>query len=415
MSGLFPSFARKREVELYAPYTKAAAAVRDFAAGLSPELRERFCCLVADAAQISAWIAGRRTWTALQRELNREGDDTHGAIVTKMVLAEALETALWGAMRAHDGGLYRMALGLVMLRLRLATAWVEPKVVAVRNRVGAMIFDAFDAAEMDPGRPADLDPADFAVAGAEGLDKLVVFLRDRALVPLDRADPVFAEDWAGNEVVRAAYGENIYPGEKSPWSACHNPMLRSVNEIGIHGAEVEVGHLFGTGIVQAVLADLHLAGKTKEHVDMAAVLRLAAEARGLRLAADLEPLAGAAAAGELRNRFHAALAYGRAAAPAFILAAMAAEPRWRTLAGDCPVLPSAPAATISAMLEASGSWPAIVPPEGVTVRAVDQTAEPSAASIRKRNQWTGREFPWYWIVLFLGVMLYGLAVQMGLV
>ena len=61
-----------------------------------------------------------------------------------------------------------------------------------------------------------------------------------------------------------------------------------------------------------------------------------------------------------------------------------------------------------------GSWPAVVPPKDVTVRAVDASEEPKEKAILKRNEWNGRDFKWYWAVLVILLMLYGWAAQVGL-
>jgi hypothetical protein len=90
---------------------------------------------------------------------------------------------------------------------------------------------------------------------------------------------------------------------------------------------------------------------------------------------------------------------------------MAAESRWLALAGDSGAAVAAP---FGAYLEAGGSWPSLVPPEGISVRAADQSAEPTAAQILGRNQWTGRDFKWYWVVAIIALMVYGWAASVGL-
>ncbi|WP_337997162.1 hypothetical protein [Oleispirillum naphthae] len=411
MAELIPSFARKREVANHAVYTEALAAIGKFVQALPEEGRERFFCLVADVARSLAWAAGRRDWVSLLERMTRDGQEEYAVVVRKMGLAESLETALWAAMRAHPQPLFRHALGLVAVRIHLGIAWADRKVLQVRDAAGAMILDAFDAAEISPTQAADLQDEDFRVGGAAEEAQIFSILRETAFSRGMSGDGPFSEPGACNAALRDAFGLDFLPGAKVD-SPCFDMVLRNVNETGVKGAYAAAAKVFSAEDAEGALARLGFSlADVKAHVSVPETLAIAADLWGCRLEARTAPELGAARAAELRRRCHAAFAYGRAATPAFLLLAMLAEGRWLVLAGEGA---DGPAKAISRMLEEGGSWPSIVPPEGVSVRAADREAEPKVAELMERNRWNGRQFKWYWVAVVLAVMVYGWAVSVGL-
>ena len=409
MAELFPSFARKREAANFAAQTKSLEVVRRAVAGLGAEERERFQCLVADAARIVAWGAGRRDWLSLLEATTRHQGEDFTVAIRKMGLAESLETALWLSARAHPQAIGRLALGLVALRLRLGIAWVHDRVLAARDFAGAMILDAFEAAELSPSTVAPLAAEDFRVGAwpemAELFAKLEAPVFDRAM---DRFG-VLTEASAFNQPLRDAF-EIDPPAAGRAGSPCFDLALRNTRETGPKGVRAELTKLFGAEIAAETLTRMNVDVEGRTLVSLPDALTLGATIWGERLERETAPLIGDAAAAELRRRCHAALAYGRATAPALILLAMIAESRWLALAGEGPGRADA----LADFLDTGGSWPAVIPPEGVSVRAADEAAEPLAKTILKRNEWTGREFKWYWAAAVILLMLYGWAVQVGL-
>ncbi len=412
MAELFPSFARKREAINHAVFTKALAAVHKAVQAYSDEERERFFCLVADVARILAWGAGRRDWLSLLETVTRSQQEDFTTAVRKMGLAESLETALWAAMRSHPRGVFRDALALVAIRLHLGTAWVHGEVLAARDGAGAMILDAFDVAELSPTKPAELTAADFCVGastvGGDILAKLADDVFSRAMDP----GTVLTERGAGAKALRDAFDIDPLGLGGRAGSPCYDLALRFNNDTGVKGAFSAAAKVFDEDSAARALERMGVSlADSKKLVEQRAVMSAASEFWGERLEEGVAPLAGAEAAAELRRRCHMALAYGRAVCPAFILLVMAAESRWMTLAGDGAG--TAPAA-LSAYFEAGGSWPSVVPPQGVSVRAVDQDAEPTESQILGRNQWTGRDFKWYWVAAIVLLMVYGWAASVGL-
>ncbi len=409
MAELFPSFARKREVSNFAPQTKALEAVRKAVVGMGEEERDRFHCLVADVARTLAWAAGRRDWLSLLEEVTRQQGEDYGVAVRKMNLAESLESALWVSMRAHPNPVYRLALGLVTLRLRLGIAWVERSVLAARDFAGAMILDAFESAELSPGALAAPAPEDFRVGEWPAVGDLFASVREALFSRAMDRHGVFTEGVATSMALRDAFDIEA-PASGRPASPCFDVPLRNTKETGPKGALSEATKLFDAGIAAATLERLGTTPDARTLVSVPQALTIASEIWGERLEAGAAELVGAEAARELRRRCHATLAYGRATTPAFILLAMIAESRWLTLAGPA----SGNADAIAPILDVGGSWPAVVPPAGVTVRAADEAEEPKEKAILKRNEWTGRDFKWYWAVLVIALMVYGWAVQVGL-
>lgn len=412
MADLFPSFARKREAINHAVFTKALTALRKSVRGLSGEEQERFQCLVADVARTLAWAAGRRDWLSLLDAATRGQNEEFSVAIRKMGLAESLETALWAAMRAQPHGLFRNALALVAIRLHLGTAWVHGEVLHARDAAGAMILDAFDVAELSPSRPADLSAEDFRVGvstlGGDIFESLKDDVFSRAMDP----ETALTERCAGSKALRDAFDIDPPGLGGRAGSPCFDLSLRFTQDTGVKGAFAEAAKLFPEEIAHQALARLGTSvTEVKTLVSQPKTLSVAADIWGSRLEENLVPRIGADAAAELRRRSHAALAYGRALCPAFILLAMAAESRWLALAGDASAGLAAP---FGAYLEAGGSWPSLVPPEGISVRAVDQSAEPTEAQILGRNQWTGRDFKWYWVVAIIALMVYGWAASVGL-
>jgi len=411
MAELIPSFARKREVANHAVYTDALAAIAKFVQSLPEDERDRFFCLVADVAGMLAWAAGRCDWVSLLERTTRAGQEEYAVAVRKMGLAESLETALWTAMRVHPHGCFRFALGLVAVRLHLGIAWADPKVLRARDAAGGMILDAFDAAELSPTAARSLTGEDFRIGvGSTAADlftslSATVFSRD-----MDDAAPL-SEPGACNAALRESFGLDFVPGTKAD-SPCFDLALRNINETGVKGAFAAAAKVFSKGDAETALAGMGFSlDDAKLHVEVPKALSAAAEAWGTRQEAALVPLLGADMAAELRRRCHGALAYGRAVTPAFLLLVMLAEERWLTLAGERA---EGASKAISTMLEEGGSWPSIVPPQGISVRSADRDAEPRIAEIMERNRWTGRQFKWYWVAVILAVMVYGWAVSVGL-
>ena len=409
MASLFPSFARKREVANFAPQTKALEAVRKAVVGMSAEERERFHCLVADVARTMAWAAGRRDWLSLLEVASRQEGEDYSIAVRKMNLAEALESALWVSMRAHPNPLYRLALGLVSLRLRLGIAWVERTVLAARDFAGAMILDAFEEAELSPSALAALGPEDFRIGEWPAVGDLFGSVREAVFSrAMDRHGPL-TESTAPNMALRDAF-EIDPPAGGRPASPCYDVPLRNTKETGPKGALCEASKLFDAEIGAATLQRMGSSPDARTLVSVPEALTIASGIWGERLEAGAAEMLGAEAARELRRRCHATLAYGRSTAPAFILLAMIAESRWLALAGPA----TGHADAIAPILDAGGSWPAVIPPKDVTVRAVDEAEEPKPKAILKRNEWTGRDIKWYWAVLVIGLMIYGWAAKVGL-
>ena len=409
MADLFPSFARKREVTNFAPQTKAVEAVRKAVLAMSDAERDRFHCLVADVARTLAWAAGRRDWVSLMEETTRAMGEDYGIAVRKMNLAESLESALWASMRAHPNPMYRLALGLVTLRLRLGIAWVEKTVLAVRDLAGAMILDAFEGAELSPSELAAPAPEDFRVGEWPAVGDLFAAVRDSVFSRAMDRHGVLTEGVATSMALRDAFDIEV-PAAGRPASPCFDVPLRNTKETGPKGALSEAKKLFDAEIAAATLERMGTTPDARTLVSVPQALTIASELWGERLEAGAADLIGAEAASELRRRCHATLAYGRATTSAFILLVMIAESRWLTLAGAA----SGNAAAIAPILDVGGSWPSVIPPEGVTVRAVDEADEPKEKAILKRNEWNGRDFKWYWAALVIGLMIYGWAVQVGL-
>lgn len=410
MADLFPSFARKREVTNFAPQTKAVEAVRKAVVAMNEEERDRFHCLVADVARTLAWAAGRRDWVSLVEATTREMDEDYGIAVRKMNLAESLESALWVSMRAHPNPMYRLALGLVTLRLRLGIAWVEKSVLAVRDFAGAMILDAFEEAELSPTELAAPAPEDFRVGEWPAVGDLFGAVRETVFSRAMDRHGVLTEGVATSMALRDAF-EIDPPAGGRPASPCFDVPLRNTKETGPKGALSEVTKLFDADIAAATLERLGITPDARTLVSVPHALTIASQIWGERLEAGAADLIGADAAAELRRRCHATLTFGRATTSAFILLVMVAESRWLTLAGPA----TGDAAAIAPILNVGGSWPSVIPPEGVTVRAVDETEEPKEKAILKRNEWNGRDFKWYWAALVIGLMLYGWAIQVGLI
>ncbi|SBV97616.1 hypothetical protein KL86APRO_10907 [uncultured Alphaproteobacteria bacterium] len=409
MADLFPSFARKREAHNFAEQTRALDALRRAVGTLDAEAQERFQCLVADVARTVAWSAGRRDWLSLLEATTRSQGEDFPVAIRKMGLAESLETSLWLTMRAHPQPVARLALGLVAVRLRLGVAWVHERVLAARDLAGAMILDAFETAELSPSAVAELSADDFRVGAwpetGDLFAKLEEVVFDRGM---DRFGPLTAP-LAPNQPFRDAF-EIDPPAAGRAGSPCYDLALRNTKETGPKGVRAEAAKLFGAEIAEETLRRKGVDVDGRTLVSLPEVLTLAATLWGEQLARDTAPLIGEAAAAELRRRCHAALAYGRATAPAFVLLAMVCESRWLALAGEA----QGKADALAEFLDTGGSWPAVIPPEGVTVRAADEAAEPPAKAILKRNEWTGREFKWYWAAAVILLMLYGWAVQVGL-
>ncbi len=409
MADLFPSFARKREVTNFAPQTKALEAVRKAVVGMNEEERDRFHCLVADVARTLAWAAGRRDWLSLLDETTRAMGEDYGIAVRKMNLAESLESALWVSMRAHPNPLYRLALGLVSLRLRLGIAWVERSVLAARDFAGAMILDAFEEAELAPSALAAPAPEDFRVGEWPAVGDLFGAVREAVFSRAMDRHGVLTEGISTSMALRDAFDIEA-PANGRPASPCYDVPLRNTKETGPKGALSEATKLFGPEIAATTLERMGTTPDARTLVSVPEALTVASGLWGERLEAGAAEMIGAEAARELRRRSHATFAYGRATTPAFILLVMIAESRWLTLAGGA----TGSAAAIAPILDVGGSWPAVIPPKDVTVRAVDETEEPKEKAILKRNEWTGRDFKWYWAALVIGLMLYGWAVQVGL-
>lgn len=409
MADLFPSFARKREVTNFAPQTKALEAVRKAVVGMTAEERDRFHCLVADVARTLAWAAGRRDWLSLLEETTRAMGEDYGIAVRKMNLAESLESALWVSMRAHPNPLYRLALGLVTLRLRLGIAWVEKSVLTARDFAGAMILDAFDDAELSASALAAPAPEDFRIGEWPAVGDLFGAVREAVFSRAMDRHGVLTEGIATSMALRDAFDIDP-PAAGRPASPCYDVPLRNTKETGPKGALSEAAKLFNAEIAAATLERLGITPDARTLVSVPQALTIASELWGERLEAGAAEMVGAEAARELRRRCHATLAYGRSTTPAFILLVMIAESRWLTLAGPA----AGKADAIAPILDVGGSWPAVVPPKGVTVRAADEADEPKEKAILKRNEWTGRDFKWYWAVLVIALMLYGWAVQVGL-
>ncbi len=409
MADLFPSFARKREASNFAEQTRALDALRRAVAALGADEQERFQCLVADVARSVAWAAGGRDWLSLLEETTRRQGEDFPVAIRKMGLAESLETALWLSMRAHARPVYRLALGLVALRLRLGVAWVHDRVLAARDLAGSMILDAFDTAELSPAAVAPLSAEDFRVGEWPEVGGLFGALAEPVFSRAMDRFGVLTEACAPNMPLRDAF-EIDPPGTGRSGSPCYDLAMRNTKETGPKGVLAEASKLFGAEIAQETLRRKEVDVNGRVLVSLPEVLTLAAEIWGERLERETAPLLGEATAAELRRRCHAALAYARATTPAFILLAMVAESRWLTLSGDAP----AKADTLADFLDTGGSWPAVIPPRGATVRAVDEAAEPREKDILKRNEWTGREFKWYWAAAVILLMLYGWAAQVGL-
>jgi hypothetical protein len=412
MAELFPSFARKREAINHAVFTKALSALRKSVQGYSDEERERFQCLAADVARILAWAAGRRDWLSLLEVATRGRQEEFSIAVRKMGLAESLETALWAAMRSHPRGLFRNALALVAIRLHLGTAWVHGEVLHARDTAGAMILDAFDVAELSPSKPADLTAEDFRIGtstvGGDIFAKLADDVFSRAMDP----GTVLTERGAPAKPLRDAFDIDPPGLGGRAGSPCYDLPLRFNNETGVKGAFSSAAKVFDEDAAGQALARLGTSvAEVKKLVLQHQVMAIAGEIWGARLQREAAALIGADVAAELQRRCHMALAYGRAVCPAFILMAMVAESRWLTLAGEGGgETPSA----LSTYFEAGGSWPSVVPPQGISVRAADQNAEPTESQVLTRNQWTGREFKWYWVAGIIALMVYGWAVSIGL-
>lgn len=410
MADLLPSFARKREASNFAEQTRALEVLRRAVVALSAEDLERFHCLVADVARSVAWAAGGRDWLTLLEDATRGSGEEFPVAIRKMGLAESLESALWLAMRAHPQPIFRLALGLVALRLRLGVAWVHDRVLASRDLAGAMILDAFEAAEISPSVVAPLAAEDFRVGRWPELgdlfDKVDEPVFSRAM---DRFG-ILTEPGAANGPLREAF-EIDPPGTGRSGSPCYDLALRNTKETGPKGVLAEATKLFGAEIAQEALKRKGIDVDGRDLASLPEALTLAAEIWGERLEREAAPLVGAPAAAELRRRCHAALAYGRATTPAFILLAMIGESRWLALAGEA----AGTADLLADFLDTGGSWPAIVPPKGVTVRAADQAVEPRDKDILKRNEWNGREFKWYWAVAVIVLMVYGWAAKVGLI
>ena len=410
MAEMFPSFARKREAINHAVLTKALTAVRKYVQALPEAERERFFCLVADVACVLAWGAGRRDWVSLMAVTTRVKEESFGDVIRKMGLAESLETALWAAMRAHPHGLFRNALGLVAIHLHLGTAWVHREVLKSRDTAGAMILDAFDVAELSPSRPADLEPEDFQVGAWTDGGPLFTALRDDIFIRSMDPETPLTERGACNTALRDAFDIDPLGGGRAG-SPCFDLSLRFTQEIGVKGALSEATKLFGDDIAKQALARMGVPEAGKALVSQPKALSVASEIWGERLEKGLEPKVGGDCAQELRRRCHMALTYGRATTPAFILLAMVSENRWLILAGTES---AAPSTALDAFLDAGGSWPSLLPPAGVSVRSVDQSADPKEGEILGRNQWTGRDFKWYWVAAIIALMVYGWAVSVGL-
>lgn len=410
MAELFPSFARKREADNHAVYVKALVAVQAYANGLAEPQKERFQCLVADVARILAWGAGRRDWISLTHAATRQQGEEFPVAIRRMGLAESLETALWISMRAHPNTLYRNALALVLVRLHLGTAWVHADVLRARDGAGNLILDAFETAELDPGRAAELTAEEFRVGqwpvGGDIFAAIAesVFSRD-----MDQFSPL-TESSALNGVLRTVFDIDP-PARDRGNSPCYDLALRNMRDIGVKGAVAEVAKIFPADIAQAAVDAIN--PEKAAHVEQGEAMRVAAEMWGLVFRDRVTEIVGADTAAELRRRCHATMTYGRATAPAFILLAMAAESRWLALAGE-DVPAAGRESAMANLLESGGSWPSIVPPADVSVRAADQAEEPPLKAIAGRNNWTGRQFKWYWVVLVLALMLYGWAAKVGL-
>lgn len=409
MADLLPSFARKREVTNFAPQTKALEAVRKAIVGMGDEERDRFHCLVADVARTLAWAAGRRDWLSLLEEVTRQQGEDYSIAVRKMNLAESLESALWVSMRAHPNPLYRLALGLVTIRLRLGIAWVERSVLAARDFAGALILDAFEVAELSPSALAAPSPEDFRVGEWPAIGELFAAVREPVFSRAMDRHGVLTEAIATNMALRDAFAIDPAAGGRQA-SPCFDVPLRNTKETGPKGALCEAGKLFNAEIAAETLTRLGSAPDARELVSVPQALTIASELWGDRLEAGAAEMIGAEAARELRRRCHATLAYGRATTAAFVLMVMIAESRWLALAGPA----TGSDAAIEPILDLGGSWPAVIPPKGVTVRAVDETEEPKEKAILRRNEWNGREFKWYWAALVILLMLYGWAAQVGL-
>ena len=409
MADLFPSVARQREANKFVEQPPALDVLRRAVAALSAEDQERVQCLVADGARVGAWGAGHRAWLSLLEETTRQQGEDFPVAIRKMGLAESLETALWLSMRAHPQPVFRLALGLVAVRLRLGVAWVHERVLRARDLAGSMILDAFETAELSPSALAALDAEDFRVGAWPAVGDLFARLSEPVFSRgMDRFG-VFTEAVATNMPLRDAF-EIDPPATGRAGSPCYDLALRNTRDIGPKGVRAEAVKLFGEEIADETLARKGIDVDARTHVPQPETLSLAAEIWGERLEHRTASELGAEAAAELRKRSHAALAYGRATVPAFIVLAMIAESRWLALAGTG----AGKADALSAFLDTGGSWPSLVPPKAMSVRAADDAAEPTEKEILKRNEWTGRDIKWYWAVAVILLMIYGWAVQVGL-
>jgi len=399
-----PTFARNREVSQQEPYTNALKAVRKHIRSLEGEELERFFCLVADVARILAWGAGRRSWDDLINISTRHDGEEFGPAIRRMGVSESLATSLWLVMRDTPNDNIRFALSLVFVRLQLCIAWIHTRVLEQRDHAGRIIDEAFRVAELDPSHVAELSAEDFVFddwkLGGEIFDKVkdTVFSRN-----MD-TDTVLTEDNAFNDTLRQVFGLDDMLAEGRGHSPSHDTALRNAKEIGVKGALCEMEKLFGEEAAARALENKGIKPDDWILVSQPEMMQEAAKVWAEDYERRLCSMVGADIAAELLRRCQSCFAFGRAMTPAFILLTMLAQKRWDVLAGDSSQTRNK---AIEVMLERGGSWPNIMPPEGVSVRSCYQTSEPTEKEVETRNRWTGRDMKWYVVLVMAGVMVYG--------
>jgi len=379
---------------------------------LSPEDLERFQCLVADIAQVTAWAGGRQSWSGLLEIATRYSGEEFGPAIRRMGLSESLATSLWLVMRDTKNAMLRHALGLVMIRLQLGIAWVHEKVLHKRDQAESMIETAFEVAGLDSHQVIELSPEDFVFDNYALGGELFHKLKDKVYsIDMDE-DTVLTRSNPYNASLREAFGVDNLLALGRGTSPCHDPHLRNTREIGVRGIHCEITKLFGSDIADETLQRRNLKIDDWVLVEQPGMMRAAVTVWGERLEVEFGDLLGADVAKELRRRCHVAFAFGRAITPAFILMPMIAVKRWEMLAGDAGEYRSS---EMEVMMEAGGSWPSILPPEDMSVRSVYKDREPTQKQADVRNRWNGRQMKWYYVAVLCGVMFFGWMVDSGLV
>ncbi len=399
-----PHFALNRELAHQAPYTKSLKSIRSYFLKLSMEDRERFYCLVADVARIMAWGAGRRSWAELMEVSTRYDGEEFGVSVRRMGLCESLATSLWLIMRKTNNAMQLNAMGLVLVRLQLGVAWAHTRVMDQKNIAGAFIEEAFQKAEIPVDEVADLSASDFVFDDWTVGGELFTKLEGTVFTPDMDNESVLTENNAFNDTLRQAFEVDDWLPDGRGHSPSFDPGLRNTRETGVKGVYCELEKLFGTEVAADTLAQHGYKVDDWKLVEQTTMMNAALKLWGDQFSGRVRVLIGDAPTSELLNRCYTAFAFGRAITPAFILLAMAAEKRWELLAGQ-----SGPSNSrqLKAMLDHGGSWPSILPPEGVGVASIYKSKEPTQKEVDARNRWTGREINLYLALALLAFMFWG--------